>query len=444
LFWWVDLFSESGAPAVLLPSVNPTTPPTSTPAEDAPLDGERAFGVFAARVGPRVLCWLGWSRVPVADRDDLLQEILLVAWQRRARFNPKRGRYEDWTYAISLGKVRDYRKRAGRRYRREELAPGDLPDIAAQTQNPEERFMLRRLLYQCLEEIPVDLGAILLAVEVDGRRMEVIAEAHDISLSTAYAHYQDARQRLQRALDRALSQQRSAGVAVLPITLDQLFRSERPLGDAPPETMARVRRALDRAMAADGAGEGSESGPRSRRPRALRALFGPRALPALTFVAGAASTYALMRDRGHEDAPPPSSAPAVALAAVADEPAEDADPAPPDSAVVAAGAAPVSSVGASPDPGQRRVVPPDEQTMLDKAGDAYRAHDWSTAIDKYREHERTFPRSRYSAARDRFLTLVLIAAGRAPEARQHVEAVRRANPDNPVLKELDAALSDSH
>jgi RNA polymerase sigma-70 factor (ECF subfamily) len=422
----------------------PPSLPSAPPEADERLDSGPAFRRFVGRVTPSALRWLGWWRVPQADRGDLLQEILLATYKRRAAFDPARGRYEHWVYGFVVLFVRNYRKRMRARGRREELATGEIAEVADMTPSAEERIMMRRLLYKCLAELDVDLASILLAKDVDGIPMETIAVAHGLSLSTAYVRYHEARERLEMALERVQGEKRQRGVAVLPIALDRLLASEDEVSQAPAATLRRALEQLDQLMAADKSGG---AGARGFGPRSLRALLGPRALPALTFAlgtaGGAGGTYVLMRDHGGANTAGRAVAgsytehmPALAVLAP--------DPIPSGASEPGAAGSPGATAAAS-GRGDVGVMAPDrddpkDHADFDHASTAYQAGYYAEAIATFQEHARAYPRSPHGMMREKLWTLSLIRTGRTTEARQHIEQLRRANPMSPLVRELEAAL----
>jgi RNA polymerase sigma factor (sigma-70 family) len=233
----------------------PTPPnPPELPAGDERLTTVQAFSRFVGRVTPYAGRWLARWRVPEEDRDDVLQETLLRTYQHRESYDPALGRHVDWAYGFLGQVVRNHRKTRARRIKRVSVATVDLPEVAVDGLTPEEeadRTMRARLFDTCLATLDDDLAAILLARDVDEIAMKDIAVAHGVSLRTAYAYYQEARERLQEALEREQGRKRALGVGVLPITPDQLLVSGREGSDVSETAMRRVWKALDRAMAAD-------------------------------------------------------------------------------------------------------------------------------------------------------------------------------------------------
>jgi RNA polymerase sigma factor (sigma-70 family) len=446
--------------------MNAAPPPNLAPLPDAPLDPD-TFRLFVGRVTPCARRWLVRFRVHEADRDDVWQEFLLQTFKRRESFDPKRGRYEDWAYGFLVRQVLNYRKTAKRRWRRVVLAHEDLPETVDTTPNQAHRLeeaMLRRLLYECLDDLPGDLPAILLARDRDQIPMETIAEAHGISAKTALSYYRHARDLLQKALDRRMNAKRSAGLAVLPISLDQLIASEPKLSDMPAEAMDKVWKALDRLMAEDAGGEPGDgadhrgprtSGTRTIGPRALRAILGPRGLPALTLAIGAAGGAGVMYAATHHDGGAADDAARAARARAHETPAVAVlvrDPPPtvePANGAQGPGSTAASELRADagaaerPDAGQGAGSGSSgaaDDALFDKGSTAYQLGYWADAIKAFRDHARTYPKSPHASSRERLLTLALISADKRAEAHQRIEALRRANAEARDLAEYDRLL----
>jgi RNA polymerase sigma factor (sigma-70 family) len=446
---------------------NPAQPPPD------PLLTEHTFRAFVARVAPLAGRWLKRMRVDEKDREDVLQEILVQTHTRRDKFSPVEGRWEGWAYGFAVRCVMNYRRVSRRLNEHVTLAARELPETIDNAPSVEERIderMLALLLDECLDDLPGDLPAILLARDRDDIPMQTIADAHGISLSTAYEHYNRARSLLQKALDRRLTAKRSAGLPVLPISLAQLIGSEPNMSA---DAMGRVWRMLDHILqdgASGGPGESAErgagprtSGTRPIGPRTLRAILGPRGLPALTYavgaVSGAAVTYQVVRHdaNGANDAalaartlganPPAAlvlaSAPTPSVQQPARlEPSSEAASATsaPDVRAEARAADRSSGRQGASAPAGQEMDDARDQTLYETGTSAYQAGLWEDAIKALRKHAHDYPRSAFAGPRERLLTLALIRADRQAEARQRIEAIRRANPKSPVLAEYDALL----
>lgn len=394
------------------------------------------------------------------------------AHQRRESYDPAQGRYEDWAFGFARRVVANYRGKRWRHNARVSLAIEDVPDAAVEGPSPEEETdlnMLRPLLDKCLATLDPDLRGILLAKESDGISMTAIAAAHGIAPATAYEHYHKARALMQKALDREQTTRKLAlGLPVLPITLDQLIRAEGKPAAVPAETMRRLWEKLDRVRDADKVtGKLRDDGPdvprysgspsELTRPglgaRVLRAILGPRGLPALTFavgaVGGAALMYVLMRGPGGEHSnaalhvrAEDGGAPIGAV--FAPGPASDAEAASPSPSLTAAPE--LRADGGAERPGAGSTMSARDQydasdaIDFDDANTAYQSGAYEKAIKALRDHARKYPRSLHADTRDRLLTLALIRAGHKVEARQRIEALRKASPTSPLLNEFDTAL----
>lgn len=89
-------------------------------------------GAFAAWVGPSLVPMARLARrlAPNHDADDIVQEALTRAWQKRAQFDAARGSVTAWLLAIVADQARAARRGRVRRLRVvDEVA--DVPDAAA-------------------------------------------------------------------------------------------------------------------------------------------------------------------------------------------------------------------------------------------------------------------------------------------------------------------------
>jgi DNA-directed RNA polymerase specialized sigma24 family protein len=79
--------------------------------------GGAAAADFAAWVGPHLpaMARLAARIAPSADRDDIIQDALVRAWQRRSTFDPERGSPAGWLLAIVADQGRRHRMRSLRR-----------------------------------------------------------------------------------------------------------------------------------------------------------------------------------------------------------------------------------------------------------------------------------------------------------------------------------------
>lgn len=451
----------------------PAAPPTACER----LTTLQAFSRFADRVIQQAPRWHDHFRVPKAERDDVLQDTLIQAYHRRDSYEPDRGPDIHWAYGFFGRVARNHRKVKARRERWIEIAVAALPDVASEGPSPEEevnRVMSRRLLYRCLATLDADSAAIVLAV-ADGIPMAAIAEAHDVSERTVHRLHQQARADLQRAVAEDRRAKRAHGVAVLPISLDQLLASERETGEVSEATARRMWDALDRVMMPDRAAgrlgdDGTkverymgrpDAGPRRRGVllRLVRPLLDPRVSHSLTAVAGAAGgalvMYAIMAGPGRR-APDPVAEdrsrdavvsgfvlPAAPPESVQGTPAQTAAELHADAGAPELAGAAVSGVRAPAGPGTRENIAK-EQALFNLGATLYQQGQYSRAIDTFRAHASEYPQGRYAHARERMWVLALISAGRRAEARRRIEQLRSSSPDSPLLGEFDQAMNKSN
>jgi RNA polymerase sigma factor (sigma-70 family) len=421
------------------------------PAGDERLESVLAFQRFLKRLTPRVKQWV-WS-VPAADREDVVQEFFLLAHRRRDSYDPRLGSWTEWSYPFAMGILRNYMKTTHRRTARVDVAHGEIPDVAVDRPSPEDEVegeSMHRLLRKCLEALDPESGSILIARAVDGLSMETIAAAHKIPVKRANRIYEATRERLQAMLDDDGDRKRERGCAVLPISVDQVLAAD-GAPDSASATAQRVWQRLAPRIAKDVArgallDDGTDIPPFARLPpiapgaqlaaRVLRALLGPRARSALTWVFGAVTgavvTYVVMKDgggaRGDTTAEarllgPGTSAPV----ALSPGPAPTAGPersAPRSSGFSTAGelradgGAPERTEAGS-DAGAAGLGETSE-ALFDQGSDAFQQGRYAAAIRAFRKHAAKYPQGPHTEARDNLLALAIIRAAHqtASEAAQ--------------------------
>jgi RNA polymerase sigma factor (sigma-70 family) len=76
-----------------------------------------AAASFATWVGPSLLAMTHLARrlAPHADADDVVQDALARAWQKRSLFDPSRGSATSWLLAVTADQARGARRRSIRR-----------------------------------------------------------------------------------------------------------------------------------------------------------------------------------------------------------------------------------------------------------------------------------------------------------------------------------------
>lgn len=92
---------------------------TDTPVPD-PLDWQAEF----ERLTPRLICWAAFRLHgrPLADAEDLAQDVLCRAWTRRAQFTG--GDFRAWVFQIAKHVLLEHARRQ-RKVKRVQIAEGD-------------------------------------------------------------------------------------------------------------------------------------------------------------------------------------------------------------------------------------------------------------------------------------------------------------------------------
>ncbi|WP_437680516.1 RNA polymerase sigma factor [Sorangium sp. So ce131] len=299
----------------------------------------------------RYLARLG---VRAQDVEDVAQEVLAGAYRALPRFDPSRGSVRSWLMGIATHQASNHFRRAHRR--RERLRPLDeLAALPDGTPDSEQRAIARDrrcVLDKLLEEMPFERRTVFVAHEIEELDMADIAAQLAIPLSTAWSRHRLAWSDIEASVRRWQARQRGRGLAMLPFSAGALVQEARAEREAAGALLERLyRRALDAL---------------SLRRLACRvdAIWRARAAVALHAAAAAAGVAiaAAIALSARSAAPPPTSGgraatPALAMAAVAPQPAPAALPpaaaAPPPApaAPPPAAAAPPPALAAPPLPG---------------------------------------------------------------------------------------------
>jgi RNA polymerase sigma-70 factor, ECF subfamily len=134
---------------------------------------------------------LGVRRV---DLEDAAHDVLVVAYRRRADYDPSRP-LRPWLFGICL-RVALERRRSTHADEPLSEQRDDPPDPSA---GPDERLAAeqgRRLVINMLQALDMDKRAVLILHDLDGQATPAIAEALGIPLNTAYSRLRLARAEL--------------------------------------------------------------------------------------------------------------------------------------------------------------------------------------------------------------------------------------------------------
>jgi RNA polymerase sigma-70 factor (ECF subfamily) len=123
------------------------------------------------------------------DAEDLAQDVLVVAWRRRADFDRARS-LRAWLAGIAARLARDFLKR---RWREVPHGQIDLTDPALSGEDRVDAARARGLLHAALAVLPERHRAAILLHDVEGLAPTDVARAMGIPLATAYTRLRRAR-----------------------------------------------------------------------------------------------------------------------------------------------------------------------------------------------------------------------------------------------------------
>lgn len=162
-----------------------------------------SFEVLYDRWFHDVSCWVRALGARDADRDDLVQEVFIVAHRRLASFDGENP--AGWLYQIARRKVRDYRRLAWVRHFFASDTLTRFDGVLKSLRNPLNELETREkseLLNRVLETLSVDQRATFMLFEVEGQSGEQIAQLQKVPLNTVWARLYKARRKLQHAAQR--------------------------------------------------------------------------------------------------------------------------------------------------------------------------------------------------------------------------------------------------
>ncbi|XXY18777.1 sigma-70 family RNA polymerase sigma factor [Sorangium sp. So ce216] len=143
------------------------------------------------------------ERIPEADREDVLQEVLHSISRALATFDPARGELRAWLKAIVRNHASMYRRRASRR--REQPWPDEPLEVADEAPSSEERRLeheRRQLLSTLLLELPPERRQAVIAHELDEAGIPRVAELLSIPATTVKSRVRHGREELKAAARR--------------------------------------------------------------------------------------------------------------------------------------------------------------------------------------------------------------------------------------------------
>ena len=147
--------------------------------------------------------WVGALGASEADREDLVQDVFIVAHRRLASFDG--ANLAGWLYQIARRKVRDYRSLAWVKHFFA-ASRGAIVDSTLQTlTSPLDHLETREkaaLLEQLLKTLNLEQRAAFVLFEIEGVSGEQIAQLQAVPINTVWARIYKARRKLVDGLER--------------------------------------------------------------------------------------------------------------------------------------------------------------------------------------------------------------------------------------------------
>lgn len=144
--------------------------------------------------------WVSYQLGPSEDREDIIQEVFLIAFRQLEGFRGD-AKITTWLYGITRNVVRNYRRKA--RWRRWLSLDDGRPEPPSQGPCPDELLEKRRkelLVYKILDQLREADRTILILFEFEGLSGQEISERMGLSLSNVWVRLSRARQRFLKKL----------------------------------------------------------------------------------------------------------------------------------------------------------------------------------------------------------------------------------------------------
>jgi RNA polymerase sigma-70 factor (ECF subfamily) len=147
--------------------------------------------------------WVAAFGASDADREDLVQDVFIVAYRRLASFDG--GNPAGWLYQIARRKVRDYRSLAWVKHffgvSRQPLVDTTLQTLTG----PLDQLEIREkaaFLQELLGSLNLEQRAAFVLFEIEGLSGEEIAQLQAVPINTVWARIYKARRKLVHAVER--------------------------------------------------------------------------------------------------------------------------------------------------------------------------------------------------------------------------------------------------
>ncbi len=168
---------------------------------DAPARAQLDVGKLYEEMGPFLLRVIDRLCGPGGHVDDLLQETFVVAFRKRAAFDPERAAPRTWLYGIAANLCRRYRRSAGRlaalkaRFLLEQS--GEAPSRPDRELEARQRT---QLVQEVLQKISFKQREVFTLYELEGLEGKDIAAMLKIPEGTVWTRLHHARRRFEKLM----------------------------------------------------------------------------------------------------------------------------------------------------------------------------------------------------------------------------------------------------
>jgi RNA polymerase sigma-70 factor (ECF subfamily) len=180
-------------------------PSAATSAEDlmaavAERRDREAFVNLFEMFGPRVKGYLMRQGADHDTAEDLVQDVMLTAWNRASQFDRNKASVSTWVFTIA----RNRRIDGLRRSRRPEIDPED-PALVRKPDDPADQVVeaaqRRKHLHAAVAELPADQAKLLRLAYFEDKSHSMIAEELSLPLGTVKSRLRLAMTKLRTALE---------------------------------------------------------------------------------------------------------------------------------------------------------------------------------------------------------------------------------------------------
>ena len=135
-----------------------------------------------------------------ATAEDIIQEVFLVAWRRRAELSDD-GQLRGWLYQVVVNQVRHHQRASARLHRF--LTEYPPPSVEQTPEGTLHRRQQAKQIRRCVLRLPMPQREVFVLYELEELEGAAIAEILNIPLSTVWSRLRLARARFQRTWERS-------------------------------------------------------------------------------------------------------------------------------------------------------------------------------------------------------------------------------------------------